>query len=161
MATLYEFDRDLEKDKGYILAEMVVALGLFGMLLVVLWTSYLSVYTTYKKETQKAHNLEEARQVVNFLTDTFQRYEAGRCQVILSQENLVKKIVFEDKDGTNKQVIAYNKSNQKVTFQTQEISSQISNFEAVARGDLYDFIIELQSITVRATVNLKYMDSLQ
>ena len=169
--------RVLKKDNGHTLVEMILVFGLVVMLLFLLWTSYLSIHRTYIKAAQKAQNLEEARMVVNFLTDNFQKYEAGSCEVIIeetgdkiedNQEGTVKKVVFQDKDGKNKQSITYDSTNKKVAFQTQEIGSQIHHFGVKRSDRQYDFIIEVkkegrggipdQIITVGTTVNVAYME---
>jgi len=171
----------LKKDNGFTLIEIILVLGLVGILLVLLSVNYLGVHKTYIKETKKAHNLEQARLVVNYLTDNFQKYEAGYCEIIISKRDTklennetdtVKEIIFQDQDGSNKQTMVYkatNKkvTNKKVTFQSQEVASHINGFTVTRSDDLYHFIIEVkqegkgvipdQMIRVGTTMNLKYM----
>ena len=143
------------------LIEIVVALGLFGVLFTVLWTSYLSVYKTYVRETQKAHHLEQARQVVNFITDSFQRYESEYCQLVVGERGRVIRIAFQEKGTARWQAIDYNQNTQLVTFQGQEVAGQVSDFRASQRGDFYDFMVEVGDIRAKARVNLQYMDPLK
>ena len=116
--------KQLKKDKGFTLVESVLVLGLVGILLTLLSGNYLSVYKNYIKASQKANNLEEARLVVNYITDNFRKYEAGSCKVWIREaeaelldgrEGTVKKIVFkENPESIYSDTIAYNEENKKI-----------------------------------------------
>lgn len=170
----------LKQNKGFTLVESVLVIGLLGIFLVLLSGSYLSVYKNYIKASQKANNLEEARLVVNYITDNFRKYEAGSCKVWVREtetelldgrEGTVKKIVFKEKHGSiHSDTIAYSKENKKITFEGNEISSHINDFIVRRNGQLYDFVIEVgqdsnaamseQVIKVGTTVILQYTNNL-
>ncbi|HHX62086.1 MAG TPA: prepilin-type N-terminal cleavage/methylation domain-containing protein [Epulopiscium sp.] len=169
-----------KKDNGYTLIEVVLVLGLVGVLLVLLSVNYLSIHKAYIKSAQKADNLEEARLVINELTDNFRKYEAGYCQVLIGEpgvklvdhgEGTVKKIIFKKQyNSVGSDIITYDKANKRVSFEGNEISSHIIGFTVKRKDQLYDFVIEVeqagnkampeQRITVGTTVNLKYMKNI-
>lgn len=167
--------RLFKKENGHTLVEVILVTGLIGMLLLLLWTSYLSIHRTYIKSSKKAQNLEEARIVIDFITDSFQKYESKGCKLIISEtgaeledneEGTVKEIIF-GKDSENIK-IKYSHINQKVTFQGVEVADQIQNFTVRRSGELLDFTIEArekgngvvpdQTIIVQTTVTMQYVE---
>ena len=167
----------IRKDNGHTLIEMVLVSGLIGVLMLLLWTNYLSIHRTYTKAGKKAQNLEEARLIVTHIQDAFQKYESKGCKIIIyetgteledEEEGTVKQIVFEEDSGDIE--IVYNRSQKKVTFQTVEIGSEISDFKVKRNDQLLDFTIEVekkgnnvvedQVMQVETTVTLEYIKEL-
>lgn len=165
--------RWLKKDNGHTLLEMIMISGLLGILLLLLWTNYFSIYNSFIKANKKVQNLEEARITINFINDTFQRYKMESCQIRgnktieeleVGETDTVKQIVFRDNQETI--VIKYNPKDQIIRFQTQEIASNIANFTVSHKEQLLDFNISVtkdgkgvlpdETITVGTTVNLQY-----
>ena len=163
----------LKKDNGQTLLEIVLVSGLVGMTLLLLWTSYLSVNRTHIKASRKVQNLEEACIAINFINDSFQRYEMESCQVIINEktkeledgeEGLIKQIIF--RNNGEKIAIKYNSKDEIMTFQTQEIGRGITHFTANRHDQLIDFNIAIekkgkgivpdQIIEIGTTANLKY-----
>jgi len=142
----------LKKEGGYTLVEMVLVVGLIGMVLLLLWTNYLSIHRLYIKENKKAQNLEEVRVLANYITDLFQKYEGDGCMVIIKETNApvegyeegtVKKIIFGEKD--NGVDISYHQANKKVTFQGVEIGDNIRKFRVKRQDEILDFEIEVEN----------------
>lgn len=171
----------IKQDKGHTLIEIILVSGLIGMVMLLLWTNYLSVHRTYIKAGKKAQNLEEARTVINLITDNFQKYESRECEIIITDTGLklengqtgtVKSITFKDPtdiDPTNPveredMVIAYDHTT--VMFGTKEIGTEITNFTVTQKDDLLDFsitatqkgngVVQDQIIELGTTVSLQY-----
>lgn len=172
--------RKLKIDKGFTLVESVLVLGLVGILLVFLSRDYVSIYKNYIKMSQKANNLEEARLLINHITDNFRKYEGGSCKVWIGEpgnelldggEGTVKKIIFKEKHKSVKSdTISYDKGRGMVTFEGNEVSSHIMDFRVKRTGRLFDFVIEVgqnsntlipeQKTEVKTTVVLQYRNTL-
>jgi len=163
----------LKKENGYTLVEMMLVMALLGMVLLLIWTSYFAIHRLHIKENKKAQNLEEARIVVNYISDLFHQYEGDGCQVIIQEtdaalegngEGTVKKIIFgEEIAGVD---ISYDKLNQKVTYQGVEIGDKIRNLVVRRHGEILGFEIEIENkghgvvadeiLKVEITVTLQY-----
>jgi len=163
----------LKKENGYTLIEMLLVVGLIGMVLLLLWTNYFSIHRLYIKESKKAQNLEEARIVANYISDLFHQYEGDGCQVIIKEtdaalevdgEGTVKKIIFGD--ASNGVDISYDQGNQKITYQGVEIGNKIHNLIVRRHGEILGFEIEIENkghgvvadeiLKVEITVTLQY-----
>lgn len=68
-----------KKESGHTLIELAIVIALIGIVLVFLFSSMLSVSRTYVRADKKAQNLEEARLIINNITDNFQRFD--KCEV--------------------------------------------------------------------------------
>ncbi len=175
-----EIMKQLNKDEGFTLVESILVLGLVGVLLVLLSRDYVSVYNNYIKMSQKANNLEEARLLINHITDNFRKYEGGVCKVWVGEpetelldggEGTVQKIVFKEAiKSVKSDTISYDKEKNTVIFERNEISSNIRSFKVKRTGPLFHFVIEVgqnsnavipeQKIEVKTTVILQYMNTL-
>lgn len=154
----------LKKENGQTLIELIIALGIMGMMLVIIGTAYLSINKTYVRSYKKALNLEEARIGINHITDIFQTY--GGCEVIIDdgspggielQENTLTALdgegfgVVKELRFKNPSVSTYMT---KITYKNDTLSclkngannnlvNEVSNFKAKRREDLLDLKIEL------------------
>lgn len=173
-----------KKENGHTLLELVVVLGMVGMLLLVVWSSYLSIHRAYIRADKKAQNLEEARLIINHITDNFQIY--GGCEVITEGPALggfatVKEVIFNeyssnpaDPDTLIKvpaATIAYESGTLKWRKNTSvEIENEVSSFKVKKEGNLLEFKIEVikeghgviadQILEVGTTLSLKYMPTI-
>lgn len=168
----------LKKEDGYTLMEMVLVVGLIGMVLLLLWTTYLAVNRLYVKETKKAQTLEEARLVAEFITDKFQQHEGDGCVVYILEESdpllddgegTLEKIIFGDL--AKNEIIEYDQSDpdkKKVTFQGVEVGGNIEDLKVRRNGEMLDFTIGIinegrgvvldEELQVETTVTMQYMN---
>lgn len=72
----------ITKEEGYTLLELLIVMGLMSAFMVFIMHSFLSLYQSYTRADQKAQNLEEARLIINHLTDKF--YSCDDYQVVLA-----------------------------------------------------------------------------
>lgn len=157
----------LKRDDGHTLLEIVIVLTMLGIILVFLWTSYLSINRTYIRADKKAQNLEDARVIINHLTDSFQTY--GGCKIIISDgteleeassyinanpgtaedgTRSVKEIIFyeDPADPTTKIAIAYDEATKIINWKKDtsvEIENEVESFKVKKNGNLIEFTVEV------------------
>ena len=155
---------NLKRDDGHTLLEIVIVLTMLGIILVFLWTSYLSINRAYIRADKKAQNLEDARVIINHLTDNFQIY--GGCKVLISDGTeleeassyinanpgisdegfrTVKEIIFEDPaNPSDKIIFSYDEGAEKINWvkdTSVEIANEVKSFTAKKNDNLIEFKI--------------------
>lgn len=87
-----------EKEKGHTLIELIIVMTLVSIVMVLMGTIYLSIHSSYLRVNKKAQNLENAKVMINHLTDHFQSYKG--CKVVTKDHgNLIE--LVETKPGEN------------------------------------------------------------
>ena len=61
----------IKNQEGYTLLELLIVIGLMGGMMIFLMNIFSSIHTSYIRADQKAQNLEEARLIINHITDNF------------------------------------------------------------------------------------------
>lgn len=85
----------LKQENGHTLIELVVVIGLIGMVMSFIMNTFLSVNRTYLRADKKAQNLEEARIIINHITDNFHSYGLREIR-ILDQSHPSRSVPLEE-----------------------------------------------------------------
>ena len=73
--------KNLKNEEGYTLLELVIVIALIGGIMIFLMSTFLSIHKTYIRADKKAQNLEEARLIINHITDNFQSCDAYKVMI--------------------------------------------------------------------------------